>query len=60
MIKNRVQPLFRVGGGGGWCSDKMKLALISTQVEVVVVEGLEKVLKINFHGWVVGGWIKWE
>ena len=38
---------------------KMKLLLISTQVEVVVKVGLEKVLKINFHGW-VGGWIKWE
>ena len=51
-----------MGGGGGWCSDKMKLALISTQVEVVVAVGLEKVLKINFHRWVVGGggWIKWE
>ena len=46
-------------GGGGWCSDKMKLALILTQVEVVVAVGLEKVLKINFHGWVVGvaGWL---
>ena len=51
-----------MGGGGGWCSDKMKLALISTQVEVVIAVGLEKVLKINFHGWVVGGGglIKWE
>ena len=43
-----------MSGGGGWCSDKMKLVLISTQVEVVVAVGLEKVLKINFHGWV--GW----
>ena len=52
VIKVAVQPLFRVGGGGGggWCSDKIKLALISTQVEVVVAVGLEKVLKINFHG----------
>ena len=41
-----------MSGGGGWCSDKMKLVLISTQVEVVVAVGLEKVLKINFHGWV--------
>ena len=54
-----------MGGGGGWSSDKMKLVLISTQVEVVVEVGLEKVLKINFHrwvgvGWWVGGWIKWE
>ena len=50
VIKVAVQPLFRVGGGGGgWCSDKMKLALISTQVEVVVAVGLEKVQKINFH-----------
>ena len=37
----------------------MKLVLISTQVEVVVAVGLEKVLKINFHGWVggVAGWL---
>ena len=53
IIKVGVQPLFRVGGGGKWCSDKMKL----TEVEVVVAVGLEKVLKINFHGWVVGGWV---
>ena len=46
--------------GGCWL-DKTKLILISTQVEVVVEVWLEKVLKINFHGWVgVGGWIKWE
>ena len=44
VIKVGVQPLFWVGGGG-WCSDKMKLVLISTQVEVVVAVGLEKVLK---------------
>ena len=38
--------------------DKTKLILISTQVEVVVEVGLEKVLKINFHGWVgLGGWL---
>ena len=24
VIKVGVQPLFRVGGGGGWCSDEMK------------------------------------
>ena len=36
-----------MGGGGKWCSDKMKL----TEVEVVVAVGLEKVLKINFHRW---------
>ena len=52
-------------------SDKMKLLLSLTQVEVVVEVWLENVLKINFHGWVgwggwvsgwagVGGWIKWE
>ena len=45
-----------MGGGGEWCSDNMKLVLISTQVEVVVAVGLEKVLKIDFHGW-VGGWV---
>ena len=49
-------------GGGSWLSDKMELVLISTQFEVVVEVGLEKVLKRNFHGWVgwPGGWIKWE
>ena len=42
---------------GGW-SDKTKLILISTQVEDVVEVWSEKVLKINFHGWVgVGGWL---
>ena len=51
-------------GGGRW-SNKTKLILISTQVEVLVEVGLEKVLKINFHGWVgvggwLAGWIKWE
>ena len=36
--------------------DRKKLILISTQVEVVVEVGLEKVVNINFHGWVgVGG-----
>ena len=44
--------------GGCWL-DKTKLILISTQVEDVVEVWSEKVLKINFHGW-VGGWIKWE
>ena len=44
-----------MGGGGGWCSDEIKLALISTQVEVVVEVWIEKVLKINFPGWVGGG-----
>ena len=43
-------------GGGSWLSDKMELVLISTQFEVVVEVGLEKVLKRNFHGW-VGGWV---
>ena len=39
-------------------STKLKLKLILTQVEVVVEVGLEKVLKINIHGWVgVGGWV---
>ena len=49
-------------GGGSWLSDKMELVLISTQFEVVVEVGLEKVLKRNFHGWVgwPDGWIKWE
>ena len=37
--------------GGGW-SDKFELMLISTQVQVVVEVGLEKVLKKSFHGWV--------
>ena len=38
--------------------DFTRSMLISTQVEVVVEVGLEKVLKINFHGWVgVGGWL---
>ena len=41
---------------GEWWSDKTKLVLISTQVEVVVQVWLEKVLKINFHGW-VAGWV---
>ena len=39
--------------------DKTKLILISTQVEVVVEVGLEKVLKINVYGW-VGGWMNLE
>ena len=42
VIRVGVQPLFLVGGGGGWCSNKMKLALIRTQVEVVVAVGLKK------------------
>ena len=38
--------------------DKTKLMQVSTQVEAVVEVGLEKVLKINFHGWVSGwGWL---
>ena len=42
---------------GGWWSDKTKLMIISTQVEVVVEVGLEKGLKINFHVRVqVGRW----
>ena len=42
-----------VGSGGGQI-----IVLISTQVEVVVEVWLEKVLKINFHGWVGGlGWV---
>ena len=36
----------------GWQLDKTKSILNSTQVEVVVGVWLEKVLKINFHGWV--------
>ena len=35
----------------------MELVFISTQFEVVVEVWLEKVLKRNFHGWVVGGWL---
>ena len=51
-------------GGGRW-SNKTKLILISTQVEVLVEVWLEKVLKLNFDGWLagggwLGGWIKWE
>ena len=43
---------------GGWWLDKTKLILISTQVEDVVEDWSEKVLKINFHCWVgVGGWV---
>ena len=36
---------------GGWRLDKTKVMLISTQIEAVVEGGLEKVLKINLHGW---------
>ena len=39
----------------GFWSDKTRLVLISSQVAVVVEVGSEKVLKKNFHGWVVGG-----
>ena len=41
------------GGGGvrvvGWRLDEIKIIVITTQVEVVVKAGLEKVRKINFH-----------
>ena len=51
----------------GWRLDKTKSILITTQVEVTVKAGLEKVLKINFevedklgniyfHEW-VAGWL---
>ena len=39
---------------GGWGLNKTKLILISTQVEDVVEVWSEKVLKINFDGWVAG------
>ena len=48
---------------GGCGSDKMKLVIISSQEEVVFKLGFEKVLKINFCGWLGvggGGWIKFE
>ena len=48
VIKVRVQLLFWVRG---WRLNKTKLIQISTQLEVVVEDGKEKVLKINFHGW---------
>ena len=57
VIKVGVQILFRGGMGVvvGWCVvgwwlDKTKLILITTQVEVVIKAGLEKVSKIDFHG----------
>ena len=53
IIKVGVQPLFRVGGGGGWSSDKMKLVLISTQVEVVVRKSPVNILsRVGGGGWV--------
>ena len=59
VIKIGVQLLFWLGGGGWVGGGQIKL--ISTQVEVVVEGWLEKVLKINFHGWVswwVAGWVE--
>ena len=39
---------------GWWWLDITKLILIITEIKVVVEVGFEKVLKINFHGWVAG------
>ena len=50
VIKVGVQLLFWVRG---WQLNKTKLIQISTQLEVVVEDGKEKVLKINF----TGGWV---
>ena len=52
VIKVGVQLLFWVRG---WRLNKTKLIQISTQLEVVVEDGKEKVLKINFHMWLGGG-----
>ena len=55
VIKVGVQLLFWVRG---WRLNKTKLIQISTQLEVVVKDVKEKVLKINFHRWVGGdGWL---
>ena len=42
--------------GGCWLDKTKLIILISTQVEDVVKVWSEKVLKMNFHGWVGGGW----